>query len=89
MDTRKPIERMNSYLRSLRPREFLEYDRLVRLMLRWFDTHRIKEPKVFFEKEGNEYAAFVGYLTSELGYTPVFPSPDFVSSLFTFSRETR
>jgi hypothetical protein len=89
MDTRKPVERMNSYLRNLRPRDYQEFDRLVRLTLKWFDTHRIKDQQVFLDSEGKEYNAFIAYLTAELGVVPTFPSSDFLASMLTFSRETR
>lgn len=88
MDVRKPIQRMNSYLRNNRPRDYQTFDRMVRLTLKWFDTHRIKDQQVFFEKEGKEYEAFMAYLTAELGVAPTFP-PDFLTSMFTFARETR
>ena len=89
MDKRKSLEEMNVYLRSVRPEvEFLDFDRMVRLVLMWFDTHRVKEVAVFKEGEGNEYEAFVGYLTMSLGETPTFPE-GFVAKLFDFARATR
>ena len=80
----------HSYLRNLRPpNDYMLFDRTVRLVLLWFDTHKIREPRVFFELEGKEYQAFVNYLTSELGEAPTLLTKDFVSSMFKFSRETR
>ena len=88
MESRKPIERMNSYLRTIRPREFIEFDRLVRLLLLWFDTHRVREPTVFLAQEGNEYDALVRSLTESLGYIPDL-QPDFLESMMRFAKETR
>jgi len=88
MDSRKPIERMNSYLRGIRPREYIEFDRLVRLLLVWFDTHRVKEVDVFLAQEGKEYDALVRSLTDQLGYEPTI-DPDLLQSLMRFAKETQ
>lgn len=89
MERSKSFEEMASYLRNIRPpNDYVQFDRLVRLVLFWYDTHRIKEPQVFLEQEGKEYQAFVAYLTSELGYPPTL-TKDFVSSMLNFSRSTR
>lgn len=87
MDSRKPIERMNSFLRANRPVDYLEYDRMVRLMLNWIDSHRIRQMDVFLEREGKDYQAFMAFLESELGHTPTF-SDEFLAKLVKFARET-
>jgi hypothetical protein len=90
MDTRKPIERMNSYLRGIRPLvDFQDFDRTVRLTLNWFDSHRIREPKVFVELEGKEYAAFKTFIDTEIGYEGPYLTKDFVVSMMKFAAETR
>ncbi len=84
------FQEMASYLRNLRPpNDYLLFDRTVRLVLLWFDTHKIREPRVFFELEGKEYQAFVTYLSTTLGESPTLLTKDFVSSMFKFSRDTR
>jgi hypothetical protein len=88
MDSRKPIERMNAYLRGIRPREYIEFDRLVRLLLVWFDTHRVKDVDVFLAQEGKEYDALVRSLTDQLGYEPTI-DPDLLQSLMRFAKETQ
>jgi hypothetical protein len=89
MDRSKSFAEMATYLRSIRPsNDYVQFDRIVRLVLFWYDTHRIKEPQVFLEQEGKEYQAFMAYLTSELGHQPVL-TKDFVGSMLKFSRETR
>ena len=89
MERSKSFDEMATYLRSIRPpNDYVEFDRLVRLVLFWYDTHRIKEPQVFLEQEGKEYQVFVAYLTLELGYLPTL-TKDFVSSMLKFSRSTR
>jgi hypothetical protein len=80
----------HSYLRNIRPpNDYLLFDRTVRLVLLWFDTHKIREPRVFFELEGKEYQAFVNYLTEILGEAPTLLTKDFVSSMSKFARDTR
>lgn len=87
---RSNFEEMASYLRNIRPpNDYVQFDRIVRLVLFWFDTHRIKEPQVFLEQEGKEYQAFVGYLKDTLGEVPTLLTKDFVSSMLKFSRSTR
>ena len=83
-------EEMASYLRNIRPpNDYVTFDRTVRLVLFWFDTHKIREPQVFLELEGKEYQAFVTFVTSELGETPKLLTKDFVASMLKFSRSTR
>jgi hypothetical protein len=85
---RKPIDAMNSYLRANRPSDYIEFDRLVRLTLAWFDSHKIKDTPSFLDQRGNEYTSFTGYLTSQLGYPPEL-TPDFVANMKEFSAKTR
>ncbi len=80
----------HSYLRSIRPpNDYVLFDRTIRLVLLWFDTHKIREPRVFFELEGKEYQAFVTYLSTTLGETPTLLTKDFVSSMYGYARSTR
>ena len=84
------FEDMASYLRSIRPpNDYVTFDRTIRLVLLWFDTHRIREPRVFFELEGKEYEAFANYLAFELGERPTLLTKDFVASMFKFAAGTR
>jgi hypothetical protein len=84
------FDEMASYLRNIRPpNDYMSFDRMVRAILFWFDTHRIKEPQVFFEQEGKEWQAFLAYLTSELGELPPLLTKDFVKSMSGFASATR
>lgn len=86
MDRRKSFEDMAVYLRGLRPTHgFVEFDRMVRTVLFWFDTHKIKEPAVFLAKEGKEYQSFLLAMGPE--YTP--PTDEFLASMMRFSSSTR
>jgi hypothetical protein len=87
MERRKSFEEMASYLRGLRPRDFIAFDRMVSLVLAWFDSHKIRELPVFLEQEGREYALFTDYLTEKLGEVDM--SKDFVLNMYNFSRTTR
>lgn len=89
MERRKSFEEMAVYLRSIRPsHNFLEFDRKVRTVLFWLDTHKIREPTVFLAQEGKEYQAFFDYVSSTLGEPPIL-TPDFVASMVRFSGLTR
>ena len=88
MNSRKSFEEMASYLRSIRPRNYLAFDRMVRCVLFWLDTHRIKELDVFLAQEGKEYQAFTLYLESALGSPPLI-TPDFLKSMVSFAASTR
>ena len=90
MDKPNNFDTMASYLRNIRPsNDYMSFDRMVRAILFWFDTHRIKEPQVFFEHEGKEWMAFLAYLTSDLGELPPLLTKDFVKSMYKFSTGTR
>lgn len=87
MDSSKSFE---SYLRNIRPpNDYVDFDRTIRLVLLWFDTHKIREPRVFFQLEGKEYQAFTTFLKDHLGEVPTLLTKDFVESMFKFSRDTR
>jgi len=81
-------ETMASYLRTIRPYHYLKFDRLVRLILKWFDSYKIKEKEVFFELEGTEYNSFKQYLETELGENVVLDK-EFVKNMYNFSVSTR
>jgi hypothetical protein len=52
------------YVRDRRPTEedTLLFDREIRLLLNWLDTHRIREREVFEAQEGKEYAAMLQFV---------------------------
>jgi len=52
------------YVRARRPSEDdpLLFDREMRLLLNWLDTHRIREREVFEAQEGKEYAAMIQFV---------------------------
>jgi hypothetical protein len=89
MERRKSFEEMAVYLRSLRPsHNFVEFDRMVRTVLFWLDTHKIRELSVFLAQEGKEYQAFFDYVSSTLGEPPNL-TPDFIKSMVGFASSTR
>ena len=64
-----PTSRLESYTRQNQPDNFsdrLVYYRMVERMLFWMDTRKIREPKVFLEQEGKEYAALIQFLEDTL-----------------------
>ena len=70
MQSPTPTSRLESYTRQNQPDNFgerLVYYRMVERMLYWMDTRRIREPKVFLEQEGKEYAALIQFLEDTLG----------------------
>jgi hypothetical protein len=65
-----PIAHLESYTRQNQPDNFsdrLVYYRMVERILYWMDTRKIREPRVFLEQEGKEYAALIQYLEDTLG----------------------
>jgi hypothetical protein len=85
MERRKSFEEMAAYIRSIRPSQnFLEFDRMIRTVLFWLDTHKIRELKVFLAQEGKEYSAFTDYVSSTLGEPPNL-TPDFIKSMVRFA----
>jgi hypothetical protein len=70
MQKETPTTRLESYTRQNHPDNFgerLVYYRMVERMLFWMDTRKIREPKVFLEQEGKEYAALIQFLEDTLG----------------------
>ena len=70
MQSPTPTSRLESYTRQNQPDNFadrLVYYRMVERMLFWMDTRKIREPKVFLEQEGKEYAALIQFLEDTLG----------------------
>ena len=70
MQSPRPTSRLESYTRQNQPDNFadrLVYYRMVERMLYWMDTRKIREPKVFLEQEGKEYAALIQFLEDTLG----------------------
>ena len=70
MQSPTPTTRLESYTRQNQPDNFgerLVYYRMVERMLFWMDTRKIREPKVFLEQEGKEYAALIQFLEDTLG----------------------
>ena len=66
------MEKLGSYIRAHRPSDSkLEYDRMIRLVLNWLDTHKIKERAVFIEQEGKEYNSMLFFLEERLGFRPL------------------
>lgn len=43
------------------------FDREIRLLLNWLDTHRIREREVFEAQEGKEYAAMLQFVEERVG----------------------
>jgi hypothetical protein len=70
MQSPTPTSRLESYTRQNQPDNFgerLVYYRMVERMLFWMDTRKIREPKVFLEQEGKEYASLIQFLEDTLG----------------------
>lgn len=86
MDRRKSFEEMASYLRSVRPTiEYLEFDRVVRLLLAWFDAH----PRVKPADQDRLPERLYEYLEGVLGHPPEgYVTPDFILTLQRYARAT-
>jgi hypothetical protein len=65
------MDDLTKYLRDRRPTEDdpLLFDREIRLLLNWLDTHRIREREVFEAQEGKEYAAMVQFVEERTAVT--------------------
>ena len=73
------MENLASYIRNHRPDDAkLEYDRMIRLILNWLDTHKIKETSVFVEQEGKEYNAMLDFLEERLDFRPLIEKDLFI-----------
>ena len=94
MDARKSFDKLADYLRSVRPQneDYLEFDRIVRLTLAWFDAHpRLRKPEEFAKGNGKEFQSYLDYLTSRIGHAPDgdYFSLEFVLTLKGFAASTR
>ena len=65
------MDDLTKYVRDRRPMEDdpLLFDREIRLLLNWLDTHRIREREVFEAQEGKEYAAMVQFVEERTAVT--------------------
>lgn len=65
------MEDLAKYVRDRRPTEDdpLFFDRKIRLLLNWLDTHKIRERQVFEAQEGKEYAAMLQFVEERTGVT--------------------
>jgi hypothetical protein len=88
MDKRKYFDELSSYLRSVRPREHLEFDRAVSILLAWFDAHSIRDMESFSQNTGRDYEMCMAHLTRKLGHEFI-PPPDFLKTLYKYARLTR
>ena len=59
------------YVRDHRPTsdDPMLFDREIRLLLNWLDTHRIREREVFEAQEGKEYAAMLQFVEERTAVT--------------------
>ena len=67
------MDDLAKYVRNHRQSEDdpLLFDRKIRLLLNWLDTHKIRERAVFEAQEGKEYAAMVEFVEGRTGVTPL------------------
>uniref|UniRef100_A0A6C0HL08 Uncharacterized protein n=1 Tax=viral metagenome TaxID=1070528 RepID=A0A6C0HL08_9ZZZZ len=65
------MDDLAKYVRERRPTEEdpLLFDREIRLLLNWLDTHKIREREVFEAQEGKEYAAMLQFVEERTGVT--------------------
>ena len=63
------MDDLTKYVRDHRPTEDdpLLFDRQIRLLLNWLDTHRIREREVFEAQEGKEYRAMLEFVEQRTG----------------------
>ena len=63
------MDDLAKYVRDRRPMEDdpLLFDREIRLLLNWLDTHKIREREVFEAQEGKEYAAMLQFVEERTG----------------------
>lgn len=65
------MDALAKYVRQNRPAiDPLEYDRHIRLLLNWLDTHKIRERAVFEAREGKEYAAMLQFVEERTARVP-------------------
>ena len=65
------MDDLAKYVRDHRPTEDdpMLFDREIRLLLNWLDTHKIREREVFEAQEGKEYAAMLQFVEERTGTT--------------------
>ena len=65
------MDDLAKYVRDRRPTEDdpLLFDREIRLLLNWLDTHKIREREVFEAQEGKEYAAMLQFVEERTAVT--------------------
>jgi hypothetical protein len=72
------MDALAKFVRQNRPAtDPLEYDRQIRLLLNWLDTHKIRERAVFEAQEGREYAAMLQFVEDRTARTPEVTGPLF------------
>ena len=72
------MEKLAKYVRENRPAlDPLEYDRHIRLLLNWLDTHKIRERAVFEAMEGKEYGAMLQFVEERTAKAPEITEPLF------------
>lgn len=72
------MDKLAKYVRENRPAiDPLEYDRHIRLLLNWLDTHKIKEKSVFEAMEGKEYGAMLQFVEERTAKAPEITEPLF------------
>ena len=72
------MDKLAKYVRENRPAiDPLEYDRHIRLLLNWLDTHKIREKAVFEAMEGKEYAAMLQFVEERTAKAPEITEPLF------------
>jgi len=65
------MDALAKYVRQNRPAtDPLEYDRHIRLLLNWLDTHKIRERAVFEAQEGKEYGAMLQFVEERTARVP-------------------
>jgi len=89
MERRKSFEEMAAYLRSVRPvaplEDYMEFDRIVRLLLAWFDAH----PRIKPADQERLPERLYEYLEGVLGHPPErYVTPDFILTLQKYARAT-
>ena len=63
------MDNLAKYVRDHRPMadDPLLFDREIRLLLNWLDTHRVRERAVFEAQEGKEYASMLQFVEERTG----------------------
>jgi hypothetical protein len=84
------MDDLTKYVRDRRPMEDdpLFFDREIRLLLNWLDTHRIREREVFEAQEGKEYAAMVQFVEERTAVTDFKVDTELFQKLLAVVTET-